>query len=81
MLRTYLQKEIEIYFENEYDEKPGILVNIEKKFESLYRTYSLEYFSANNKYTGVKITFNSLKFKTVYPAINIIIIGDKEEEN
>ena len=78
MIRTYLQKEITISFENEYEEKPGIIVNIDKKYESLYRTFSLEYLKTNDVFKGVKITFNSLKFKTVYPAINIIIIGDKD---
>lgn len=83
ILRTYLQKEITIYFDKdkEYTEKPFVVVNIEKKYESLYRTYSVEYLSSNNNqtYYGVKIIFNSLKFKTVYPGINIIIIGDKKE--
>lgn len=89
ILRTYLQKEIVVHFhkdgdnkEYEYFEKPGVVINIDKKYESLYRSYSVEYLSSNNNqsYYGVKITFNSLKFKTVYPAINIIIIGDEEGE-
>ena len=81
ILRTYLQKELIINFENEYKERPFVIVNIDKKFESLYRTYSLEYLSSDNNlsYYGVKITFNSLKLKTVYPGINIIIIGDRNE--
>lgn len=78
ILRTYLKKEINVSFEYPYDTKPGIWINIEKKHESLYRAYSLEYKkNTNNEYIGVKIIFNSLKYKTTYPEINIIVIGDE----
>lgn len=78
ILRTFLKQEINVTFEYPYDEKPGIWVNIEKKFESLYRTYSLEYSQdINNRYNKVKIIFNSLKIRSAYPEINIIVVGDE----
>lgn len=86
MIRTYLKSEITVYFDKTkdefnqlgYKEQPGVIVNIEKKFESLYSTYSTEYIKNEvGRYIGVKITFNSLKYKTNYPVISIIIVGDK----
>lgn len=87
-----LNKNIDIDFKKEYESKPKIIINVEEKYESLYRTYSLTYKeklfenSENDtieevrKYNGVSIKFNNLKKMKHYPIISIIIIGDLKEE-
>lgn len=76
IVQTKLQKEIEIDFVNVYSQIPSVIINIDKEYESLYRTYSTEYKKDRDKYIGVKIIFNNLKTKTKYPDININIIGN-----
>ena len=88
ILKTKLRKEIEIEFERDYEEKPSIIIDIDKKYESLFRTMSREYVieektktiwgipETKNVYTGVKLIFNGLKTKNSYPDVSIVIIGD-----
>lgn len=92
ILETTLKKEVTIEFAKEYRAPPSILINIESKYESLYKTVSKDYISYDVEeydtngelidkktyYTGVNLTFNGLKGKQSYPLIDIIIIGDKE---
>lgn len=59
---------------------PAVIINIDKKYEKLYTSYSLEYETdGNGDYIGVKITFNGLKSKSSYPNIKIVIIGEPIE--
>ena len=80
VLDTILQKEIQIKFNKKYEEKPKIITNIEKKYESLYRSISIESITekidGKEYYVGANITFNNLKTRIEYPEISIIIIGD-----
>ena len=78
IIETQLNKTINIEFSEKYLTMPSIIVNIEKQYESLYRSYSIEY-KKNNKeeYIGVNISFNNLKTKNLYPEIKITIIGDE----
>lgn len=84
VIETTLAKTIEIDFNHIYTEKPSVIINIDKDYESLYRKYSLDCKkNKDNNFYGVKIFFENLKTKTNYPTIKITIIGDKivEEEN
>ena len=78
ILETKLSKEIDIDFSEQYSEGiPSVIVNIEKKYENLYKEYSTEYKKdENDNYTGVVISFKNLKTKKNYPFIKITIIGD-----
>lgn len=87
LLQTTLSKKIDIEFNEAYDSEPAIVVTINKKYETLYRSYSTDFIKNDGgKYIGVTIIFNSLKTKQTYPDIKITIIGDiketiTEEEN
>ena len=79
MIETPLEKEITIEFTRVYKQMPSIIPTIEKKYQTYYKSYSIEFTKNDaNRYTGVTITFNSLKRKNIYPNINIVIIGDKK---
>lgn len=80
-IRTRLNDEIEIEFNNEYTNQPHIIITIDKEYEELYRSYSTTFVknNFNTKYTGVKIKFNNLKVKNSYPEIGICIVGDQIE--
>lgn len=57
---------------------PSVIVNIDKQYENLYRSYSTEYKKdGQDNYIGVKIYFNNLKSKKNYPMVRINIIGEK----
>lgn len=84
---TYLEKEITVMFQgikigqnyqNYYNNKPSIIVNIDDEYRSLFKEYTLEWITnINNQYEGVIIHFNNLKSRHHYPIINIIVIGDE----
>lgn len=80
MLDTKLQKEISVEFNKSYEKMPKIITNIDKQYESLYRSISIEPVTKVENdityYTGAKLTFNGLKTKKSYPIISIIILGD-----
>lgn len=80
LLQTTLSKKIDIEFNEAYDSEPAIVVTINKKYETLYRSYSTDFIKNDGgKYIGVTIIFNSLKTKQTYPDIKITIIGDIKE--
>lgn len=81
MVDTELQETIKINFNRSYGKMPQIIPTIEKKYKSYYKSYDVEFITANNLYTGVVITFNKLKRKKVYPNINFTIIGDVVKRN
>lgn len=75
---TILDKEIDIKFTNQYENEPKVIVNINKKYEALYRSLSTTYKKENDKYTGVTLKFNNLKTRSNYPQISVLIIGDEK---
>lgn len=79
MIQIPLSKRIEIDFTQPYTDIPSIIVNIDKEYELLYRSYSCEYIkNSDDKYIGVSIIFNNLKTRSNYPDIKITIIGDSK---
>lgn len=86
VIETRLSDKISIIFEEEQETLPSILIDMDKKYKGvLYKDYDLEFKEKNEldtvKYTGVTITFNSLKTKKEYPMIKINIIGDPIIQN
>ena len=90
IIETKLDKEIDIDFEELYLGKfdnnelkcVSVIINIEKDYESLYKSYSTKFKrDENDNIYGVKIFFNGLKIKKGYPMIRITIIGDVYNEN
>ena len=87
IIKTVLASEINIDFDNSYEEQPYIAITIDKQYEDLYRSYSTEFIKdSNDKYIGVNIFFNGLKGRQNYPEIGIMILGDPitdyyEEDN
>lgn len=81
VIRTPLEKKINIEFSKEYSYQPNIVITVDEDYESLYSSYSISFIknSLNEKYTGAVITFNNLKNKFSYPEIGITIIGDPKE--
>jgi len=71
-----LTKEINLEFNKEYTSIPAVVVNIDEQFLSYYKDYTTSYVMEENKYVGVKITFNKLKSKAIYPDMRVVIIGD-----
>lgn len=85
MIETPLNKEILINFNYSYSKIPSVIINIDEKYEGLYKSYSTDYITEtgdeynlneNTQFIGVKITFNNLKVRKSYPLIKITIIGD-----
>ena len=90
IIETKLNKELDIDFTELYQGKyendelkcTSVIINIEKEYESLYKSYSTKFKRDENKNIyGVKIFFNGLKIKKGYPMVRITIIGDLYEEN
>lgn len=88
-LDTTLTNEVNVEFSNEYKEKPTILINIEKEYESFYKNTIIDYITEERLvdedkvtyYTGANITFKGLKRKSYYPIINIIVSGEIKDED
>ena len=79
MIQIPLSKKIELDFTQPYTDIPSVIVNIDKEYELLYRSYSCEYIkNSDDKYVGVSIIFNNLKTRNNYPDIKITIIGDSK---
>lgn len=85
MIETSLNKEITINFNYSYINTPSVIINIDGKYEGLYKSYTTDYImetadeynpNQDTKFVGVKITFNNLKVRKSYPLIKITIIGD-----
>lgn len=81
IVKATLANEINIEFENSFEEEPIIHITIDKQYESLYRDWSTEFIKdENKKISGVKLVFKSLKTRQAYPNIGVIIIGEKNED-
>lgn len=78
MVIANLADEIEISFINPFESIPSINITMDAKTQQLFNDYSCDFEShiENDLYTGVTIKFTKLRKKTVYPEINILIIGD-----
>lgn len=85
MIETSLSREITINFNYAYADMPSIIINIDKQYEKLYKSYSTDFImetateynpNKETQFTGVKIIFNNLKVKKSYPLIKITVIGD-----
>lgn len=77
---TQLSSTIEIEFENKYSEIPAIIPTIDEDHK-VYSSYSTEFETDGEGYTGVTINFRGLKRQKQYGDINITIVGKviKEE--
>ena len=82
ILKATLRNEISIEFTSPFIEQPIVHVTIDKKYENLYRDYSIEFIidESNNTFIGANIIFKSLKLRDSYPPIGIIVIGDVKED-
>lgn len=76
MVVANLAEEIDISFVNSFTHIPNINITMDTKTQQLFNDYSYDFEIENDLYTGVTINFTKLRKKTVYPEINILIIGD-----
>ncbi len=78
MVVANLAEEIDISFVNSFTHIPNINITMDTKTQQLFNDYSYDFEShiEDDLYTGVTINFAKLRKKTVYPEINILIIGD-----
>lgn len=77
---TNIDKTLEIEFNRPYESIPSINITMDSSTnKNLFSNYECDFskYRSNNQYHGVTITFNKLRKKSVYPEINILIIGDK----
>lgn len=77
MVVTALQPTIEIEFTKPFTNLPSINITMDSQTKRLFKEYSYDFQQENDVYTGVTITFTKVRHRTVYPDINILIIGDK----
>ncbi|MBR6515608.1 MAG: hypothetical protein IKT40_02000 [Bacilli bacterium] len=77
---TPLKKNIEIQFEKKYKKIPSVIPTINED-DKVYTSYITDFvIDENNYYTGVNITFKSLKRQKEYGDINITIIGNQASD-
>lgn len=88
VVEVKLSDKISIKFEDSYERKPFVLVDLEKEDkDDLYKDYDLKFEEEVVKkddsnvilYSGVNITFNNLKKRKEYPWIRINILEKKED--
>lgn len=74
-ITTQFQKEIELSFNYEYEDVPGIIITMDED-KKPFGSYIVNFYeNENNKINGCKITFKNVKRMKDYDNLNITIIS------